>query len=139
MIAEFIKEARSYIGVPWRNGGRTKFGLDCGGLVIVSASAAGFGEINDIDLGYERDHWNLNLSDKFREHCGEPVDEMKVGDIVLMTMPRKSEPSHVGIVSDHPFGGFSLIHSTRSRGVSEHRLNEKWEKLICEIYRPFIE
>lgn len=38
---QFINAARSYIGVPWVHQGRTRRGLDCIGLVVVSARACG--------------------------------------------------------------------------------------------------
>lgn len=37
----FVAEARSYLGTPWRHQGRNRMGIDCVGLVIVSARING--------------------------------------------------------------------------------------------------
>lgn len=37
----FIKVARSYLGVPWVHQGRSRTGLDCVGLIVISARNCG--------------------------------------------------------------------------------------------------
>ena len=88
---------------------------------------------------YGREPHDATLERVMRAGFGEPIpkDQMRVGDAVVMKF-RNGQPSHVGIIGDYLYGGFSLIHAY-ARGdkkVIEHRLDEEWSGYIFEVYRP---
>jgi hypothetical protein len=60
---------------------------------------------------------------------------MRAGDIALMAF--EGEPSHVGIITDYPDGGFALLHTfAQMKKVVEHRMDAQWLGYIAEIFRP---
>lgn len=137
--ATFISTARSYERVPFRHTGRTKAGLDCVGLIVVSLAAVGR-EIAD-RRDYGRNPVEDGLRDVLVEHFGDPItDEPRAGDIPLMRWHREGDVhlfNHVGIFTDYPLGGLALIHALFSnREVVEHRVGGPWPRRIVEVWRP---
>ncbi|MCO1337278.1 hypothetical protein MO867_23445, partial [Microbulbifer sp. OS29] len=65
------------------------------------------------------------------EHLWQP------GDIALFKSPQKSDPSHVGFLADYRHGGFSLIHAHADQDCREHVLDERWRRLLVEVYSPW--
>ena len=117
-IDTFIATARGFVGCRWRHRGRSSFGVDCIGLVVLGLRAAGI---------------------EMREHFGDPVVELQPGDVVTMRGIGQPEPGHVGVVAEHS-GYLTLIHSYNADSntrVVEHRIDEHWLGRIAEIYRPF--
>lgn len=137
LIDAFIKEARSFVGVKWRHRGRSKFGVDCIGLVVLSMAAVGHPMRDRVDYG--RNPWNDGLDREMREHFGAAVLDMQPGDIVTMRGLGQPEPGHVGIIAECN-GYLTIIHSYNADSntvVVEHGIDETWRKRIAEIYRPF--
>ena len=136
-IEAFVSAARGFVGCRWRHRGRSAFGVDCIGLVVLSLRVAGI-EMRD-RLDYGREPWNDGLSREMREHFGQPVTDMQPGDVVTMRGIGQPEPGHVGVVAEA--GGYlTLIHSYNADSntrVVEHRIDEHWQNRIAEIYRPF--
>lgn len=132
----FVAAARSYIGVRWKHQGRSRRGLDCGGLLIVSAFGAGR-LTADAQAGYGREPYRHSLEDVLRENLGDPVDaEPTVGDVVMFHVGRAA-PNHVGIVGDYVHGGLSIIHAYAITGqVVESPFDASWRNLLSEVYRP---
>lgn len=136
-IDTFIATARGFVGCRWRHRGRSAFGVDCIGLVVLGLRAAGI-EMRD-RLDYGREPWNDGLGREMREHFGDPVVELQPGDVVTMRGIGQPEPGHVGVVAEHS-GYLTLIHSYNADSntrVVEHRIDEHWLGRIAEIYRPF--
>lgn len=136
MIDAVIAEARGYVGCRWRHRGRTRFGVDCIGVVVLSYRAAGIQMRDRVDYG--REPWNDGLDREMREHFGDPVDDTQPGDVVTMRGLGQPEPGHVGIIAQH--GGYlTLIHSynaTSNTRVIEHIVDDEWRSRIAKIYRP---
>lgn len=131
--AAFVAAARSYIGVRWRHQGRSRKGIDCGGLV--SLALADIGRIGRDIVGYGRVAYHGYLEACLRDNFGDPglPEAMQIGDVALISYD--AAPNHVGIVADYLYGGFSIIHAhAPSRKVIEHRLDERLR--VMEIYRP---
>lgn len=129
-----IDGAREYLGVKWRHRGRSKFGIDCIGLVVHAMAAAGVVMRDRIDYG--RTPHQDGLEKDIHAHFGEPVDGLLPGDVVLMCWDGEDEPSHVGIIGgDHE--GLTLIHSYSLVTVVEHGIDEHWARRIIRVYRPF--
>ena len=128
-----VAEARRYIGARWTHRGRSLYAIDCIGLVVAAVRAGGI-EIKDRQ-DYSRAPWRDGLERELRERFGDPVSDMRVGDIALIQFESKREPSHVGIVTDG-MHGLGLIHSTTMDSVSEHDIDDDWKKKIVMVFRP---
>lgn len=136
MSAElFIEHARSLKGTRWRHRGRKPWAVDCLGLIALSLEAAGM-QVQD-ETRYGREPWDDSLRKGLAERFGDPVDDWRAGDIALIRW-RKDEPSHLGILADHPRGGLSVIHAHNLRGVIEHAVDgSRIHDCIIEVYRPW--
>lgn len=133
--AVFVAEARKLRGARWRHRGRKPWAVDCVGLLALAGARAGL--IAEDEAGYGREPWDDRLRAGCRARFGEPVplERMEIGDIVLIRWAA-GEPSHMGIVGDHPDGGFTLIHAHNINGVVECRLSERYLKGVVEVFRP---
>jgi len=126
--------ARSYVGCKWRHRGRSRFGIDCIGLVIKAVVAGGIAFKDRLDYG--REPWNDGLQRELVAHFGEPItDETKAGDIVLIHLANNPAPSHVGIIGELN-GRLTLIHSASELSVCEHGLTDEWLSCIVARFRP---
>jgi len=126
--------ARSFVGCKWRHRGRTRFGIDCIGLIVAAMQAGGAPLTDRLDYG--REPWNDGLQDELARHYGEAVtDTPRAGDIALIHLPQNPAPSHVGLIADYQ-GRLSLIHSASESNVVEHTLSEDWQRCIVARYRP---
>lgn len=136
---ECLNYARSLLGVKWRHRGRKPWAVDCVGLVVLSLQAAGV-SLED-EKHYGREPWKDQLQEKIRSRFGDPIPEHRWGpaDIAVFKWGTY-EPSHIGLLADYKHGGFSLIHSRRGKtqnGVVEHVLDERWRRLLVEVYTPW--
>lgn len=135
--AAFVAAARALQGARWRHRGRKPWALDCIGLVVLAGTRAGL-NVQD-ETGYGREPWDDRLCKGCRERFGapRPASEARLGDIAIIRWG-KAEPSHMGIVGDHPHG-LSLIHVHNLHGWREQRIDERMLGQIVEIYRPWPE
>lgn len=131
----FITAARGLKGARWRHRGRKAWAVDCIGLVVLSARRAGL-PMDDAD-GYGREPWEDRLRKECAGRFGAPLkpDKAAPGDVALIRWNR-GEPSHVGIVGDHPDGGLTLIHAHNLRGVIEQGMTGPVLAAVLEVYRP---
>jgi cell wall-associated NlpC family hydrolase len=98
---EIVRLARSFIGTPYRNGGETRSGMDCSGLVVAVF----------LDLGISLPRTSLDQA-----RAGEEIlrSQMKPGDLVFFKTSSSKPISHVGIY----IGRGHFVHaSTRARRV----------------------
>jgi cell wall-associated NlpC family hydrolase len=137
-----VATARDWIGTRWRHRGRSRRGIDCVGLVYLAARASGIA-LEDASH-YGRDPWDDRLRRELRSAFGEavwrqedPSDiEWMPGDVALVCW-YSGEPSHVGVIADHKFGGLSLIHCENLNGCVEHSLSGHYIDCVTEVYRPW--
>lgn len=133
--AAFVKAARSYLGVPFRHQGRSRRGLDCAGLFVAAISDIGRTFFNV--AAYSREPLNSGLRTAVVTNLGDPIQkaDMREGDVALMRF--RGEPSHVGIITNYPLGGFALLHTfAQMKKVVEHRIDEEWMRNIVGVWRP---
>lgn len=141
-----LDAARSYLGVKWRHRGRSRVGVDCGGLPWVMYAECG--EVLPDRRDYGRDPFREGLQAAMVEALGDPIwrgakgtcsrDLLRPADVVEMSPA--STPRHVAIVGDDLLHGLSLIHadSRPSDGnprVVELGLSSTDLGLITAIYR----
>ncbi len=129
-----VAHARSMIGTRWRHRGRKPWAVDCIGLVELSLRAAGWAPRVDVPRYYGREPWDDRLRRELRAHFGLPVADWCAGDIPLIRW-RLGEPSHVGVLADHPYGGLSIIHASNVDGVVETSLRGRIADCVLEVYR----
>jgi hypothetical protein len=133
--AAFIAEARTYLGVRFGHQGRSRHKLDCIGLCVVAMRDIGRPLWDS--PAYGTTPATQGLREALVRNLGEPVpkETMRAGDIALMAF--EGEPSHVGIITDYPDGGFALLHTfAQMKKVVEHRMDAQWLGYIAEIFRP---
>ena len=91
-VPDFVTAAERFLGVPYLWGGRTRFGIDCSGLVQAALIAAGTAAPRDSDMQ------EAELGDGV--DVGGGLDKLVRGDLVFW-------PGHVGIMTN----GFMLLHA----------------------------
>lgn len=131
-----VAEARSYLGVKWRHRGRSRFSIDCIGLVVAAVRAGGVVMRDRLDYG--RLPWKDGLEREMREHFGEPVsfENAQTGDVALMCWDAdKAVPAHVGMLGDGD-NGLRIIHSYSCHAVAEHDIDDQWRRRILAVFRP---
>ena len=89
---DFVAAAERFVGVPYLWGGRTRFGVDCSGLVQAALAAAGRPCPRDSDMQEAELGKMIDAAD-----C---LDKLERGDLVFWK-------GHVGIMTD----GFMLLHA----------------------------
>jgi len=95
-----IKEIDSWLGVPYKYGGKDKSGTDCSGMV--------FSIYNNV-YGFSL---NRSSYDIIQNVIKVPIEEAKFGDIVFFKI-YKNRVSHVGIY----LGDKKFIHASTQLGV----------------------
>ena len=84
--SDWLAVARSFVGTPYLWGGRTRWGIDCSGLVQVALGACGIEAPRDSDMQ--------------QQALGHDVDTPAAGDLFFF-------PGHVGIMADDT----NLLHA----------------------------
>lgn len=119
-----VAAARHCVGTPFRPQGRVPgLGLDCVGVIVVAAAAAGIAvEVPPYALSGEHD---ARLVVALRQHGCRAVAEADDGDILVMApSPRQR---HLGIVT--PAG---LVHAHAGLGrVVEGPIDPAWAMLAA--------
>ncbi len=111
--AKLFKVAKSWLGVPYRYGGKSQNGTDCSGFV---------GELYKTvyDTTLER-----NSAKIFEKNCKEiDKEDLRQGDLLFFGTNKHSgsKINHVGIyLKENKF-----IHASSSRGVVVSDINEKY-------------
>jgi cell wall-associated NlpC family hydrolase len=95
-----IKEIDSWLGVPYKYGGKDKSGTDCSGMV--------YSIYNNV-YGFSL---NRSAYDIIQNVIKVPIEEAKFGDIVFFKI-NKNRVSHVGIY----LGDKKFIHASTQLGV----------------------
>jgi hypothetical protein len=134
--AAFVNAARSMVSkATWRHRGRQPHAVDCIGLLVVSGRLAGL-HVED-EKGYGREPWEDRLRKGLARRFGAelPASEAQAGDVALLRWS-KGEPSHTGIIANHPDGGLSLIHAHTLRGVIEQSLSGNTRAAVISVFRP---
>lgn len=134
--ADIARTARGYLGVPYLHLGRSRHGLDCAGLVLLTAHDLGLTDWDDTAYSRQPDTVHLRACvEKLcrRVCCG---DCARPGDVLLMTI--RGSAQHLGIVTVAAAEGRPayLIHAYQTPGrVVEHSIDRRWRRRIVGVYR----
>ncbi len=98
-LVAFAREAAALVGVPWHHQGRNPTaGLDCGGVLVVAARAAGY--VVDDCLPYQRHPEEGRFLRHVRDHCDEieahPFGSLPLGALLVFRLAKR--PQHVGVI-----------------------------------------
>lgn len=130
-VQQLIEEARTWIGVPFRHQGRSKYGTDCIGLIVCIRNAvepwAGMYEPSN----YSRTSIESLLVDKMNEYGFTPVRKVAPGVVILIKWPKSKTPTHVALCL-----GETMIHAyRRTEKVCEVGYREPWLRMTSGLYR----
>ncbi|MFN8911467.1 MAG: hypothetical protein ACK5V4_01705, partial [Alphaproteobacteria bacterium] len=109
MNEKIVKEARDWIGTPFKSQGRVKqVACDCLGLIIGVAKNLNINASNGLPLSmYDQLNYNLKKQTVDLENLLESLliksDKLSVGSLVLIKFD--AIPQHLGIISDHTHYG----------------------------------
>lgn len=105
------EELRTWLGAPYKYGGKTRKGTDCSGMVMQVYQAV-------YDKALER-----NSARQFERNCKEiSRKKLREGDLVFFNNGRSHGITHVGIyLRDGKF-----VHASSSRGVIVSDLSERY-------------
>lgn len=144
-MSALVQAARRYLGVRFVHQGRSEHGLDCVGLVWIAYRDCGV--TLDAYRAYPAEPNPREMINRISDALGMPVANRPVptsvlrpGDVVLMLLVGESQPHHVGLIGDYPYGGrLSVIHAhsmAAPRGrVVEHRLGPSMAARITHVFR----
>lgn len=108
---DFIRQARSYLGTPYKYGGMSKAGIDCSGLIVKTMQ----------DLGLQAPH-NANELAKYGKIILDK-SELKPGDLIFFSRTYNTSRliSHAGFVIE----GDQMLHAS-SKGVNITSINNPY-------------
>lgn len=131
---QLIDQARSYLGTPYRNQGRDRMGLDCGGLLLVVGRDLGLTELEH--LGYSNSPDGETFERLLEENTDrlERKEDARPGDILAMdygdgiqhtAIVTETEPRLKVIHAKRPIGRAraGTTGAAGSRGVIEQYLH----------------
>lgn len=137
-MTRLVDAARGYLDVRWRHRGRSRFGLDCAGLVVVAYRDCGI-DLPDYKL-YGRHPFQDGLLKHARAALGLELPagaELRHGDVLLLRFDR--EPHHMAIVAGVEYAGqpaLNIVHSDGHVGrVIEQRLTPDMKARITHLFR----
>lgn len=133
--SEVVAAARSYAYVKYHHQGRSRWGIDCIGLVIAVCRDLKLGEYDF--TAYSREPDGVTLIGEISRYC-TPITDFGVGDLLVFRL--RALPQHCGIVTDLP-DGLGLIHAYQTIGkVAEHNLTDWWhERIVAGFRLPGVE
>lgn len=127
----FISLLRSYLKCPFLHQGRSRFGLDCAGLIILSFKEMGY-EFEDLTNYNKRpnqdDILKTILANGFYD---VNINDMKKGDMLLMSYDENIQ--HIAVITEE--NPYYIIHSVTGKSVIEHRLDDSWKQRIRRVFR----
>lgn len=138
---DVIACARQFAGVRFMHQGRSPTGLDCLGLLIITAKTLGlvFADepVETLDIPtYGTRPDTLLLKQKLDAHLIPiALNEVREADILVLKVD--GLPQHLALMTDYPMPGeLGMIHAyAPARQVVEHRYDPHWRRQTYLAYR----
>ncbi len=138
---EVIACARQFSGVRFAHQGRSVAGLDCLGLLLITAKTLGL-QFEGVGVeAFDVPHYGTRpdamlLRKKLDTHLHAiEKNEVREADIVLLKID--GMPQHLALLTDYPMTQeLGMIHAyAPAREVVEHRYDEHWQRNTYRAYR----
>lgn len=132
--ADIVAAARTWLNTPWKHQGRTRTGVDCGGLVFMVRTADLGLPMDDVPFNYRRTPSGQDFSKYFFAAFDRinPKD-MLPGDIPLFR--DNVLPCHCGYITEL-HGSRAIIHaSARDKRVVEHLWTPELDAKLTHAFR----
>jgi NlpC/P60 family len=138
---DVIACARQFCGVRFMHQGRSAAGLDCLGLLIITARTleVHFEDetVDTLDIPtYGARPDTLLLKQKLDTHLTPiALSDVREGDIVVLKVD--GLPQHLALITDYPMQSeLGMIHAyAPARQVIEHRYDAQWRRQTYLAYR----
>lgn len=106
---EVIACARQFAGVRFAHQGRSVAGLDCLGLLLLTAQTLGFAfdgaGVDALDVPHYGTRPDaLLLKQKLDTHL-HPLDRTDVGEADIVLLKIDGRPQHLALITDYPMAG----------------------------------
>jgi cell wall-associated NlpC family hydrolase len=130
---DIITEAKSWLGVRFKKGGRDRMGVDCVGLLVNVGRACGI-EIEDTtEYSFDPDPAKF-MTMVYGQSDPITFEGLVPGSIVLM---RQSVfPMHTGILSRDHYGRLSIINANLHKRQVVEQLYTEWKNQVIG-YRKY--
>ncbi|MBB5277790.1 cell wall-associated NlpC family hydrolase [Rhizobium rosettiformans] len=127
---QIVAEAKSWIGVKFKKGGRDRMGVDCIGLLVNVGRSCGI-EINDT-TEYSFDPEPAKFQQLvYGQTDPMPFQGLKPGSIILLR--QSIFPMHTGILSRDAHGRLSVINANlHKRQVVEQPYTD-WKDMVISL------
>lgn len=127
----FVKEARTWLGVPFHHQGRNRKGIDCLGIIVKCMQSFGI-EVKD-KTDYPLTPNSVALIKELKKYGDQiPLKDIRPADILLFRI--SNNPQHLAIKTD-----LGMIHAYQSltgkNRVDEVGLDEAWRKRLVMAFR----
>jgi len=138
---EVVACARQFLGVRFAHQGRSVAGLDCLGLLLITAQTLDFtfdgAGVEALDVHHYGTRPDaMLLKQKLDTHL-QPIEkaDVRAADILLLKI--NGMPQHLALLSDYPMANeLGMIHAyAPAREVVEHRYDAHWRRNTYRAYR----
>jgi hypothetical protein len=123
-------DARSWLGVKFKKGGRDRTGIDCVGLLVKVAESNDIIVTDILDYSFDPEPGKFS---EFVHSQSEPHSrkDLQIGCILIFK--QTIFPMHTGILSRDIYGRWSVINANiKERRVVEQPLDQ-WHKDLIDI------
>jgi cell wall-associated NlpC family hydrolase len=130
MRNKIVAEARNWIGTDWVHQGRSIYGIDCVGLILVVGKKLGAIDPDYDNANYQRQAQGADLLTPFRYLLDQkPICDIMAGDIVVLR--DNFYPCHAGIIASKR-NKLTMIHSDalRKKVIEEFIDQSGWRRRI---------
>lgn len=138
MAYEFPAWVNDYIGIPFKERGRTLDGVDCWGLVALILREQFDILVPSYSDEYESTTDCGTISELIKREAGAwwtvPLNDAQIGDVIVMRVAPVGHiyATHIGVVVEKNW----MIHIEKNINVVLDRYNRpRWGKRVVGIYR----
>jgi len=131
-VERIVRQAREWLGVPYRHQGRTREGCDCLGLIVGVAA--------ELDIarwrvpGYSGWPDGRTLEAACLQHL-RTAARPGCGAVGLFWYARRGRAQHLAIFSHLDDGRLAMIHSLKTNArVVEHGVDEFWRARLLSCW-----
>jgi len=127
---KIVADARTWLGVRFKKGGRDRMGIDCIGLLIRVGEAQGLSIRDTVEYSFNPEP---RLFENFVYDQTEPLpaNTLRVGSILILK--QSIFPMHTGILARDHHDRWSVINANAKEHKVVEQPLESWRKLIISI------